>query len=165
MQRGEESRPGGGSEEAAATLKACSSVSSLFLLFYICVCFLVFSFLYVFVTLSLWFLHFLFPCFADFIYRKMKAKTEKESLLVYGFFFFSRFSCSFFSSFFFVVCLPKLTSTQWWRKETLCSLCFFLSLLTACLSCVFSCLSFFVFSPFFFFLTRRGLYSLTCISI
>jgi len=48
-------------------------------------------------SLSTGFLHFLLPCFADFIWKKKKAKTERQSLLVYGFSFFLRF-LPFFSS-------------------------------------------------------------------
>ena len=41
---------------------------------------------------------FFFPCSADFICKKMKAKTERQSLLVYGFSFFLCFLPFFFSS-------------------------------------------------------------------
>ena len=46
--------------------------------------------------LSTGFLHFLLPCSAYFICKKMKAKTERQSLLVYGFSFFLRFLPFFF---------------------------------------------------------------------
>jgi len=48
--------------------------------------------------LSTGFLQFLLPWSADFICKKMKAKTERQSLLVYGFSFFLRFLPFFFSS-------------------------------------------------------------------
>jgi len=125
--------------------------------------FLAFSFLCVFVTLSLyWFLHFLLPCSADFICRKIEQRPKVNPC----FFFVSPlfFSSVLFSSFSSTACLPNLTATQGWRKETPSVLCVFFSLLTAYLSCVFSYLSFFCFSPPLS-PSRRGLYSLTCSSI
>jgi len=48
--------------------------------------------------LSTGFLHFLLSLFCRFYMQKMKAKTERQSLLVYGFSFFLRFLPFFFSS-------------------------------------------------------------------
>jgi len=91
-----------------------------------------------------WFLHFLFPCSADFICRKNRAKTESQSLLL------PCFSSLFL--FFLFYYLPSWShSHARMKEETPSVLCVF-SLLTAYLSCIF-CLSFPVFlPPFSFFL-------------
>ena len=166
MQEVKRNRPG--DEEATTTLKAwwllglCSSVSNLFLLFCICVCFLPFL-SSASSSLSLyWFLHFLLPCSADFICKKIEQipKVSPCFFLVSPLLFLP----FLFSSFSSTACLPDLTATQGWRKETPSVLCVFFSLLTAYLSCVFSYLSFFCFSPPLS-PSRRGLYSITCSSI
>jgi len=70
---------------------------------------------------------FFFPVLQMLYAEKWKQRPKGQSLLVYGFSFFSCFSCSFFSSS--TACLPELTTTQGWRKEnSLCSLRFFYSL-------------------------------------
>jgi len=80
-------------------------------------------------SLSTGFLHFLLPCFTDLICRKMKAKTEKKSLLISG------FSSPFHFFFFFLFyCLPSRSHSNARMKEkNSLVLCFFSLLMPASL--------------------------------
>jgi len=95
---------------------------------------------------------FSFPVLHMLYAEKWKQRPKRQSLLDYGFSFFSRFSCFFFSFFSSTACLPDLPTTQGWRKETPSFSVFFSP--TPCLFYVFSCLSFLIFSstpPFLLF--------------
>jgi len=158
-----------GDEEATRTLKAwwllglCLPVSNIFLLFCICVCFLLFL-SFASSSLSLyWFLHSLLPCSADFICRKIEQRLKANPcfFLVSPLFFFHLFF-SLLS-----LLLPTFLISQQRKDEgkklPLFSV-FSLSLINAYLSCVSSYLSFFCLSPPLS-PSWRGLYSLTCSSI
>jgi len=156
--RGEENRPRNGSEEAALTLKTWWLIGP----FHLCQ---TFSSCSIFASVFWFFLSsassspslpgsctFSFPVLHMLYAEKWKQRPKRQSLLDYGFSFFSRFSCLFFSFFSSTACLPDLPTTQGWRKETPSFSVFFSP--TPCLFYVFSCLSFLIFSstpPFLLF--------------
>jgi len=158
--RGEENRPRNGSEEAALTLKTwwligpfhlCQTFSSCSIFASV---FWFFSFLCVFVTLSPWFLHFLLPCSAYVICRKMKAKTEKAVPAWLWFLFLFSFFLLFLLLLLFY-CLPSWSPNNARMKErNSLVLCFFLSYSLPLLCFFLSFFSyFFLYSsfPFIFF--------------
>ena len=154
MLRGEEkNRPGNGSEEAAATLKAwwliCVRVFQIFSSFFVFApVFLVFSLLCIFVSPSPMGSCTSFIPAADPICKKKKyIKTNRESLLVYG--FSSLFP--FFSSFSSTINLPNIIVTLANERNFLYSLCF---------SLVFGCFFFrsFLFVFLFFFCSLCSLF-------